>query len=121
MITYFHVELDRHDVILAENLPVESYLDTGARSAFINAGGIVQLHPNFSRAAGCDSSQWEAFACAELVVTGPKLQRVRALVASRARTVQRRRKRKGTHAQPAGLEPAPSAGAQFAQTGRFGR
>ena len=32
--TYFHVELDRHEVILAEGLPVESYLDTGNRDAF---------------------------------------------------------------------------------------
>ncbi len=31
---YYHVELDRHDVILAEGLPVESYLDTGNRHVF---------------------------------------------------------------------------------------
>ena len=30
-ITYWHVELDRHDVLLAEGLPAESYLDTGNR------------------------------------------------------------------------------------------
>ncbi len=34
---YFHIELPDHDVILAEGLPAESYLDTGNRSAF--AGG----------------------------------------------------------------------------------
>src|SRR5580658_1153527 len=28
-VTYYHVELPAHDVILAEGLPVESYLDTG--------------------------------------------------------------------------------------------
>ena len=28
-IRYFHVELDRHSVVLAENLATESYLDTG--------------------------------------------------------------------------------------------
>jgi hypothetical protein len=33
-ITYFHVELPRHDVVLAEGLPAESYLDTGNRTAF---------------------------------------------------------------------------------------
>ena len=34
-VTYWHVGLDRHDVILAENLAVESYLDTGDRSDFV--------------------------------------------------------------------------------------
>jgi len=33
-ITYWHVELERHGVILAEGLPCESYLDTGNRAAF---------------------------------------------------------------------------------------
>jgi hypothetical protein len=32
--TYLHVELDCHEVILADGLSVESYLDTGNRSAF---------------------------------------------------------------------------------------
>jgi autotransporter passenger strand-loop-strand repeat protein len=31
--TYYHLELDRHDVLLAGGLPCESYLDTGNRSA----------------------------------------------------------------------------------------
>ncbi len=35
-ITYYHVELDRHDVLLAEGMPAESYLDTGNRSSFSN-------------------------------------------------------------------------------------
>jgi len=33
-IVYLHVELDTHDVLLAEGLPCESYLDTGNRAAF---------------------------------------------------------------------------------------
>lgn len=33
-IVYVHVELDRHDVILAEGLPVESFLENGNRQAF---------------------------------------------------------------------------------------
>jgi hypothetical protein len=33
-VAYYHVELERHDVILAEGLPCESYLDTGNRAAF---------------------------------------------------------------------------------------
>ena len=41
-ITYYHVELERHDILLAEGLPAESYLDTGNRGAFENGG--VALH-----------------------------------------------------------------------------
>ncbi len=41
---YFHVELDRHEVLLAEGLPAESYLDTGNRTMFANAP-LVALHP----------------------------------------------------------------------------
>jgi hypothetical protein len=37
-VTYYHVELPRHDVVLADGLPCESYLDTGNRGAFAEAG-----------------------------------------------------------------------------------
>lgn len=33
-VTYFHVELERHDVLLSEGLASESYLDTGNRADF---------------------------------------------------------------------------------------
>jgi hypothetical protein len=44
-VTYYHVELAAHDVILAEGLPCESYLDTGNRAAFaadrqLGGGGV---------------------------------------------------------------------------------
>ncbi len=61
-VTYYHIELPRHDVVFAEGLPAESYLDTGNRSSFANADGSVALYPDFSshvwdseglRAAGC--------------------------------------------------------------------
>ena len=47
-VRYFHLELDSHDVLLAEGLPAESYLDTGNRSAFDNGGTVQALHPDFS-------------------------------------------------------------------------
>jgi len=40
-VEYWHVELPSHEVLLAEGLPVESYLDTGNRSAFGTGGGPV--------------------------------------------------------------------------------
>ena len=35
---YHHVELAAHDVLIAEGLAAESYLDTGDRSSFSNGG-----------------------------------------------------------------------------------
>ncbi len=77
-VTYWHVEVDQHDVLLAEELPVESYLDTGQRAAFI--GGLVTARmPDFTIRV------WEAQGCAPLRVTGPEVDAVRArLEAQRA-------------------------------------
>jgi hypothetical protein len=74
-VTYYHVELPHHDVILAEDLPVESYLDTGNRANFSNSGGAVRLFPDFS------ARMWEMAGCAPLVMTGPVLERVRQALA----------------------------------------
>jgi hypothetical protein len=35
-VEYFHVELDHHSAIIAENMPTESYLDVGNRNIFEN-------------------------------------------------------------------------------------
>jgi hypothetical protein len=45
-VTYFHLELDRHDAVIAEGLVCESYLDTGNREAFEGEAALA-LHPNF--------------------------------------------------------------------------
>ena len=76
-ITYYHVELGEHDVLQAEGLPVESYLEDGVRGAFDNAEGEVALQRDFVQ------RRWEAFGCAPLVVTGPKLAAVTALLRDR--------------------------------------
>jgi collagen type I/II/III/V/XI/XXIV/XXVII alpha len=75
---YYHVELERHELLLAEGLAVESYLDTGDRASFENGGGAVVLHPDFARLV------WDGRACAELKVTGPELDAVRARLERRA-------------------------------------
>jgi hypothetical protein len=61
-------------VLLAENLPVESYLDAGDRANFANGGATATLFPDFATRA------WESRGCTQLVVTGPQLQAVRALL-----------------------------------------
>jgi hypothetical protein len=70
-ITYWHVELDRHDVILAESLPCEAYLDTGNRSAFENAEGPVALHPDFSP-QDVARRAWHERGCAPILVDPAK-------------------------------------------------
>jgi hypothetical protein len=62
-VTYYHVELDRHDVLYAEGLATESYLDTGNRAVFENAPGPLVLHPDLSTGRGA-ASQGSDAACA---------------------------------------------------------
>ncbi len=84
-VTYFHVELPTHDVIFAEGLAVESYLDTGNRTAFANGGPIVEAHPDFAQRV------WEAEACAPQITHGPILARVAARLRARRNDVNKRR------------------------------
>jgi hypothetical protein len=82
-VIYYHIELGRHGVVLADGLPTESYLDIGARSNFDNGGGPMRLHPDFSIRA------WEADGCAPLVITGKKLRAARQRMMKRAKFVRR--------------------------------
>ncbi|QGP80161.1 hypothetical protein GL174_04830 [Sphingobium sp. CAP-1] len=40
-VTYWHIELDSHDVLLSNNLPTESYLDMGNRTWFAGDGDAM--------------------------------------------------------------------------------
>jgi hypothetical protein len=76
-VRYFHVELDAHDVILAEGLACESYLDDGNRQIFANAPGHVALHGRL------DPLDW-AQACAPVVRDGKALAAIQARLHGRA-------------------------------------
>jgi collagen type I/II/III/V/XI/XXIV/XXVII alpha len=80
-VVYHHVELAEHDVILAEGLPAETYLDTGDRAKFSGAQVIV-LHPDFSVRV------LEAMGCAPFVVTGSQLGSARTRIDLRAAAMQ---------------------------------
>ena len=84
-VEYWHVELARHDLLLAEALPAESYLDTGNRDAFGHQGSVLTLHPQFGR------NTWERDACAPLWGQGGPVDHVRALLLARARALYRQR------------------------------
>jgi hypothetical protein len=78
-VTYHHVELDRHDILLADNLPVESYLDTGNRNMFATTSGIPRANPFFGR-----GRQWDASAYADLCLSGAILKEIRQSIHDRA-------------------------------------
>jgi hypothetical protein len=65
-VTFWHVELARHAILLAEGAPAESYLDTGNRRQFSNC------------ALGYDPSQPGQEPCAEVVLAGERLERIRS-------------------------------------------
>jgi hypothetical protein len=79
-VTYYHVELPMHDVLLAEGLPTESYLDTGDRSNFDDSDGAIRLFPDFSRRAPNVAALWEVHGCAPLVLAGPKARATMARI-----------------------------------------
>jgi Hint domain len=77
-VEYWHLQLDSHDIVIAEGLPAESLLDTDLRTTFFGDGAISAeaLPDSISRGTG--------ETCAPLVTEGPKLQGVRAALLERA-------------------------------------
>lgn len=45
-IDYFNIELDTHDLLLAEGAPSESYVEDGGRGVFHNAAEFYSLYPD---------------------------------------------------------------------------
>lgn len=44
-ISYYHIELERHDIILAEDTPVETFIDSGSRRKFENFLDYRRMYP----------------------------------------------------------------------------
>jgi hypothetical protein len=101
-VTYYHVELPEHDLLLAEGLPAESYLDTGNRSNFANGGGAIALHPDFAEGTG--QERRERHSCARFAVSDAEVEPVWRRLADRATHL-------GSPIPPVGeltTDPAPS-------------
>jgi hypothetical protein len=77
-ITYYHVELESHDVMMVDGMTAESFLDIGNRSAFSNGGEPVMLHPDFAR------QTWDAQSCAPDMPKGEELTQLRQMLLDRA-------------------------------------
>ncbi|MGC8531319.1 MAG: Hint domain-containing protein [Acidiphilium sp.] len=74
-ITYYHIELDNHDVLLAEGAPAETYVNDDNRLMFHNADTYAALYPG---------AEPPARYCAERLLDGPKLASIRSSLATRA-------------------------------------
>ena len=79
-VTYWHVELPAHGLLVAEGAVAESYFDDGNRQHFDN-GGITTLFKGF--AAERANGRYKAEACAPVLEDGPALERIRARIAAR--------------------------------------
>ncbi|MFE8872074.1 Hint domain-containing protein, partial [Acetobacter persici] len=84
-VTYFHVELETHDVLLAEGAPSESFIDDGSRGMFHNAAEFRALYP--------EALPLPAAYCTPRIEDGPILETVRARLNTEA-----------------GITPAPTSG-----------
>jgi hypothetical protein len=77
-VTYYHIELSQHAVLFAEGAPAESYLETGNRAAFENAGNTIRLHPSFAQTIRHTNG------CAPFAESGPAVEAVRQRILDRA-------------------------------------
>ena len=100
-VTYYHVELPRHAVLLAEGLPAESYLDVGYRDNFENNDGSIRLFADFSGDGPDIAILREGEACAPFVVHGPELEAVRDAIIAAERRIVRRTRHAGSHVNSA--------------------
>jgi hypothetical protein len=74
-VEYWHLELERdHDLLFAEGLPAEVYLENGKRTAFLNGDPVFEAYANFHRP------------CARPLKDRPALQRVKSALLNRAKT-----------------------------------
>lgn len=79
-VTYWHVELPAHGLLVSEGAVSESYFDDGNRKHFDNYG-ITTLFKDFESERG--NGRYAANACRPLIQQGEQLQRIRARIAER--------------------------------------
>ena len=80
-VTYYHIELENHDVLLAQGAAAESWIDTNNRAWFENAPvSMMQVAGSLDSYGVADP----ASLCAPLVQGGEKLAAIRDAIAVRA-------------------------------------
>ncbi|MDE2517581.1 MAG: Hint domain-containing protein [Rhodospirillales bacterium] len=73
-VTFHHIETERHSVLLAEDLPAESFLNTGNRNELIGSDEPLVLHPRF--AVNPTAERWNTDAAAPLARTNEEIEPV---------------------------------------------
>ena len=79
-ISYWHVELDSHDILIANNLPAESYLAMANRGAFEELRGLLPANVEGSERTHADF-------CRPVITEGPTLDFVRQRLTVRAEEI----------------------------------
>ena len=49
-VSYFHIELEKHDILFANNVPAESFLNENCRDRFQNAAEFAEKFPEAEKA-----------------------------------------------------------------------
>ncbi|CAH0306803.1 Hint domain-containing protein [Roseomonas sp. CECT 9278] len=80
-VTYWHVEVPGHGLLVAEGAVAESYFDDGNRKHFDN-GVVTTLVKDFASARA--NGRYAEAACYPLLLEGPALEVLRARLAGRA-------------------------------------
>lgn len=75
-VEYFHIELETHDVILADGAPAETFIDDASRGMFHNAAEYLALYP--------EARAMPAHYCAPRIENGEELEAARQRLAARA-------------------------------------
>lgn len=73
---YYHIELERHSVIVSNNVATESYLNTGNRRYFSSGHNIVSLHE--------ETKAWNRDSALPLSVTRDAVEKIHQSLALRA-------------------------------------
>jgi len=73
----WHLELESHDVVLAEGVPAETYLDVGNRRTFANGDAFLQQFAEFEAKRSNDT-------CVPLVLNGANVVQAKADLLARA-------------------------------------
>jgi hypothetical protein len=101
LVTYYHVELPQHNVVFAEGLPAETYLDTtpenrhffSANKAEQKVFPINRLFPACPQGMPVWQHIWDTQGYAPLTQSGPILEAVKASLMERAQQLVQEDKR----------------------------
>ncbi len=85
-VTYYHLELEGHGLLVSDGAVTESYLDDGNRSLFDNAS-VARIAVDFEMHRG--NGTYAGAACAPVMSAGPRLDRILSRMAQQARKSER--------------------------------